>query len=84
MGKSEIHTVPIHHHHQSESYLICATSVAAKKMFNLLNDDVNDVPFADDNENEVQEDDDPNKIEVLSNQAAGHTFDGRNVGELFE
>lgn len=79
MGKSEIQSIPIHH--QSELNLICVTSPAVKKMFTLMSDDVDDVPFADDNENEVQEDPDPDKIEVLSNQAAGHTFDGKNVGK---
>lgn len=47
-------------------------------MFTFANDDINDVPYADDNDvDEVPED----KIEVLTTQAAGHTFDGTNVGK---
>lgn len=79
MGKSDIHSIPVPH--QPDSSLVSVTSPAVKKMFTLVNDDVDDVPFADDNENEAQDDHDPNRIEVLDNQAAGHTFDGKNVGK---
>lgn len=81
MGKSEIYSIPIQHH-QSENNLLCVRSSGVKKMFNVIGDYVNDV-LEDNNENIAQKNDDPNKIEVLYNQAGGHTFDGKNVGELF-
>lgn len=80
MGKSDIQSIPIHH--QSESNLISVTSPAVKKMFTLANDDIDDVPFADDNEHDDFPEDDANRIVVLANQAAGHTFDGKNIGKL--
>lgn len=79
MGKSEIISIPVQQH-RIQYNLLCDRS-SVNKMFKVLSDYVKGVPF-EDNDNDAQNVDDPNKIEVLYNQAAGHTFDGKNVGRI--
>lgn len=78
MGKSEIQSMRVQH--PSETNLVSVTTPVAQKMFTIADDDVEDVPFSDDNEHHEETDSD--RIDVFVNQVAGHHFGGNNAGKL--